>query len=128
MDRHSTIAAANAAVTRLLGGSPERLIGAKITELTPPDVASDLLQLLDQAVVRGEPVQFEDRREGRDWAVSIYPWMIPGQLTIEQAAAPDNVMWRVLVVMLVGTPILAPSLFYLYRVFKQSTLKSRNGG
>jgi cytochrome bd ubiquinol oxidase subunit II len=60
-----------------------------------------------------------------DWAVSIYPWLIPESLSIENAAAPANVLWTTVVVMAIGTSILAPSLIYLYRVFKGGLFGSR---
>lgn len=52
-----------------------------------------------------------------DYGGSIFPWMIPGRLSISDAAAPPVVLETTLVVMLIGTSILAPSLVYLYKVF-----------
>jgi len=53
-----------------------------------------------------------------DWALSIYPWMLPGQLSISDAAAPSEVLWTTLTVLAIGGSVLAPSLIFLYRVFK----------
>lgn len=52
-----------------------------------------------------------------DWATSCYPWMLPGQLSIHDAAAPSKVLWTTLIVMGIGGTILAPSLLFLYWVF-----------
>ena len=56
------------------------------------------------------------------WALAQDPYFLPGQLTLKQAAAPDAVLSVVLISMAVGTLILAPSLWYLYRLTLQGRL------
>jgi cytochrome d ubiquinol oxidase subunit II len=56
------------------------------------------------------------------WALAQDPYLLPGQLTLERAAAPDAVLSVVLISMAVGTLILAPSLWYLYRLTLQGRL------
>jgi cytochrome d ubiquinol oxidase subunit II len=50
------------------------------------------------------------------WALAQDPYFLPGQLTLRQAAAPDAVLSVVLISMTVGALILAPSLWWLYRL------------
>ena len=56
------------------------------------------------------------------WALAQHPYFLPGQLTLEQAAAPDAVLRVVVISMAVGALILGPSLAYLYRLTLQGRL------
>ena len=56
------------------------------------------------------------------WALAQDPYFLPGELTLEQAAAPDAVLGTVLGSMAVGALILAPSLWLLYRLTLQGRL------
>ncbi len=49
------------------------------------------------------------------WALAQNPILLPG-LTVEEAAAPDNVMWLLVVVILGGGLVLFPSLALLFRL------------
>ena len=50
------------------------------------------------------------------WALAQNPYLLPGQLTLDQGAAADAVLGAVLISMGVGALILAPSLWWLYRL------------
>ena len=52
------------------------------------------------------------------WVVSQYPFLVPPDLTIDGTAAPAITLRLTLVTLGLGTLVLAPSLLYLYRVFK----------
>ncbi len=52
------------------------------------------------------------------WGVSQYPYLIPPNLTIEQAANTPEMITTLLVAMLIGMAVVLPALFYLLRVFK----------
>ena len=52
------------------------------------------------------------------WALCQYPYVIPPDLTIAAAAAPDVTLDLVLAALGVGFVVLVPSLIYLFRVFK----------
>jgi cytochrome d ubiquinol oxidase subunit II len=52
------------------------------------------------------------------WAVGQWPYLVPPDLTILGAAAPDATLWLMLVVVAVGMALLLPSLYLLFRVFK----------
>jgi cytochrome d ubiquinol oxidase subunit II len=52
------------------------------------------------------------------WVVSQYPYLVPPDLTIASAAAPEITLRLTLLVLGLGTLVLAPSLVYLFRVFK----------
>jgi cytochrome d ubiquinol oxidase subunit II len=56
------------------------------------------------------------------WALAQDPYLLPGELTIEQGAADDAVLGAVLVAMAVGALILGPSLWWLYRLVLQGRL------
>jgi cytochrome d ubiquinol oxidase subunit II len=52
------------------------------------------------------------------WARSQYPYILPPDLTIAAAAAPDVTLRLVLGALALGAVVLLPSLYYLFRVFK----------
>ena len=52
------------------------------------------------------------------WTASQYPYLVPPDLTIEASAAPAITLEITLWALAGGTLVLAPSLFYLFRVFK----------
>ncbi|HEV8341014.1 MAG TPA: cytochrome d ubiquinol oxidase subunit II [Candidatus Binatia bacterium] len=56
------------------------------------------------------------------WALALYPFLVPPDISITEAAAPLNVLRPVLWGIAIGLLILVPSLLYLFRVFK-----GRNG-
>ncbi|HEX5635431.1 MAG TPA: cytochrome d ubiquinol oxidase subunit II [Gemmatimonadales bacterium] len=52
------------------------------------------------------------------WAFVQYPYLLPPDLTIANAAAPDVTLRLVLGALVAGLVLLVPSLFYLFKVFK----------
>ena len=56
------------------------------------------------------------------WALAQDPYLLPGELTLEQGAAADAVLSAVVISMAVGALILAPSLWWLYRLTLQGRL------
>jgi cytochrome d ubiquinol oxidase subunit II len=52
------------------------------------------------------------------WVVSQYPYLVPPDLTVAAAAAPEITLRITLWALVLGTLVLAPSLIYLFRVFK----------
>jgi cytochrome d ubiquinol oxidase subunit II len=52
------------------------------------------------------------------WALALYPYLVPPDISIATAAAPPNVLRLVLWGTAAGLLILVPSLLYLFRVFK----------
>jgi cytochrome d ubiquinol oxidase subunit II len=52
------------------------------------------------------------------WAASQYPHVLPPDLTLAAAAAPDGVLRLLLAALAAGAVVLVPSLVYLFRVFK----------
>jgi cytochrome d ubiquinol oxidase subunit II len=53
------------------------------------------------------------------WVLAQFPLLIPPDLTIDAAAAPDRTLEETLVVLVGGAVVLIPSLWYLLRVFKR---------
>ncbi len=56
------------------------------------------------------------------WAFAQFPFIVEPHLTLQNTAAPDNVLQLLLIALLAGFVILVPSLWYLYRVFKGETM------
>jgi cytochrome bd ubiquinol oxidase subunit II len=56
------------------------------------------------------------------WAVAQRPYLLPGHLTLEQAAASHRVLEAMLISLGVGFVILVPSLALLYRLVLQGRL------
>jgi cytochrome bd ubiquinol oxidase subunit II len=54
------------------------------------------------------------------WAAGQYPWMLQGELTIEQAAASRAVLQAVLGSLLVGALLFLPPLAWLLVLFQRS--------
>ncbi len=52
------------------------------------------------------------------WALGQFPYLVPPDLTIGAAAAPEVTLRLVLGALGVGAAVLFPSLYYLFRVFK----------
>jgi cytochrome d ubiquinol oxidase subunit II len=53
------------------------------------------------------------------WLITQYPYIVPPNLTLAQAAAPPATLRAVIGAISVGAVILFPSLWYLFRVFKR---------
>ena len=56
------------------------------------------------------------------WGFAIGPWLVPGEITIRQAAAPDGTLRLLLIVLGGGSLILLPAFAYLYLTFKRRNL------
>ena len=54
------------------------------------------------------------------WVLAQYPYLLPPDLTIAEAAAPPVTLRLVLIAICIGALVLLPSLFYLFRVFKSA--------
>jgi cytochrome d ubiquinol oxidase subunit II len=52
------------------------------------------------------------------WAAAQYPYLLPPTLTIDASAAPTRTLVLVLWALAVGSCVLFPSLYYLFRIFK----------
>jgi cytochrome d ubiquinol oxidase subunit II len=61
------------------------------------------------------------------WVGAQYPYLIPPDLTIRDAAAPAATLRLVLITLGLGVVILLPSLVYLFRVFKAAPSHSVRG-
>ena len=54
------------------------------------------------------------------WAAAQYPYVLPPDLTIADAAAGQATLVAMLVTLVVGSCVLVPALVYLYRLFQRS--------
>lgn len=73
VDPEGTIIMANETMARRLGKDIRELIGLCQYDFFPPDVARNRKKHYDRVVRTGEPVHFEDRREGRTFEISAFP-------------------------------------------------------
>ena len=53
------------------------------------------------------------------WVLAQYPLLIPPDLSIQRAAAPETTLRLVLIGIAIGGVILLPSLWYLFQIFKR---------
>jgi cytochrome d ubiquinol oxidase subunit II len=62
------------------------------------------------------------------WGLGQRPYLIAPDVTIAGAASPDGSLTIVLAALAVGTPLLLPSLYWLFRVFKAQRQDERPEG
>lgn len=73
MEPDGTFIHANETVARRLGTTVDKLIGISSYDFLPSEVASERKAFVEQVVQTGQPVRFEDVRNGRHIDNSIYP-------------------------------------------------------
>ncbi|MDQ4082268.1 MAG: cytochrome d ubiquinol oxidase subunit II, partial [Actinomycetota bacterium] len=56
------------------------------------------------------------------WALAQNPYLLPGELTLDEAAASDATLFALLLSVAAGMVILVPSLWYLYRLVLRGQL------
>ena len=54
------------------------------------------------------------------WAAAQYPFLVPPDVTVQSAAAPQVTLRLVLLALALGAVVLVPSMLYLFRVFKSA--------
>jgi cytochrome d ubiquinol oxidase subunit II len=59
------------------------------------------------------------------WAAAQYPYLIVDGLTLTQAAAPPRTLRLLLAALIAGVPVLVPSLYLLFRIFKPASSQAR---
>ena len=52
------------------------------------------------------------------WALGQFPYLLPPDMTVENAAAPASTLKLLLIALVAGLAVLVPSLKYLFKVFK----------
>jgi cytochrome d ubiquinol oxidase subunit II len=52
------------------------------------------------------------------WGLGLYPWVLPGQMLLAESAAPPVIAGPVLIVLLAGLAIVAPSYVFMLRVLR----------
>lgn len=55
------------------------------------------------------------------WAAAQYPYLVPPEITVESAKAPDNILWLLMVTIAGGSALLVPALLYLFYLFKSGS-------
>lgn len=51
------------------------------------------------------------------WAFSVFPYLIVGEMTVADAAAAESILAMTFYVLLIGSVLLFPSMYYLFHVF-----------
>ncbi len=62
------------------------------------------------------------------WGVAQFPYLVPPDLTVFNAASPEITLRLILIALLAGGLLLFPSLFYLFRIFKGEALFGSSKG
>lgn len=65
LDREGSIVLSNVALARALKQEPQAIVGRNAFSLLPPAVAAPRQALFEQVLSSGQPVRYEDQREGR---------------------------------------------------------------
>ena len=73
MDIDGTVLVANRTLAERLGTTVDDLIGARIYDFLPPDLATKRKAHANKAIRSGKAVRFEDERHGRIMANTVYP-------------------------------------------------------
>ncbi len=73
IDREGIVLDLNRGTAARMGRTPADLVGRKIFEFLPPDVAETRRAWAEQAIRGGRPVRFEDENRGRTFDNIIYP-------------------------------------------------------
>ncbi len=73
LELDSTIVTLNATAAERLGGSIEELIGRRCFDLMPPELAATRRAHGEKVVQTGQPVRFQDERDGRFTDTNAYP-------------------------------------------------------
>lgn len=73
MDRTGTILAANEQMAQRFGMTPQRIRGAKLSELLAPEVAARRMAHVQEAFATMRAIRFQDAREGIIFDHVIYP-------------------------------------------------------
>lgn len=73
MDSNGIFLAGNETISQRLGVRLEEMVGKSTLLFLPPDVAESRRLLTEQVFKTGEPLQFEDVRQGRHLFNSMYP-------------------------------------------------------
>ena len=56
------------------------------------------------------------------WGLALGPWLVPGEIAIRDAAAPDAALRLLLIVLGGGSVVLLPAFAYLYLTFKRRNI------
>lgn len=60
------------------------------------------------------------------WAAAQYPYLVPKLYTIEQAASEAAVLVPALIAIAIGSVVVVPAMWYLYKIFKADTFRGDN--
>ncbi len=76
------------------GRAPGELEGRNILELIPPEVRTGRRAALDQVAASGRPVRFEEEREGRTYAIRLFPLTGPDGVVRQIASFSRDITER----------------------------------
>jgi PAS domain S-box-containing protein len=82
IESDGTVVTLNETAARRLGGSVQELVGKSVYDFMPPDVAQPRKAHAEEVIRSGEPICFEDLKEGRFFQSCIYPvFLASGKVT-----------------------------------------------
>ncbi len=77
IDTQATILALNETSAQRLGKTRDEMLGHRLYDFFPPHVAKSRRKRVEEMIASGQPICFEDEREGRWFDFSIYPIFDP---------------------------------------------------
>ena len=73
IDTEGTVLAINNIAAQRLGKNIDEIIGSRIFDALPPDLAKERKKQGDEVIQSGKSIRFEDERDGKYFSNSIYP-------------------------------------------------------
>lgn len=73
VDTETRVLAMNQSMARSLGKTVAEVVGVKMRDLLPPEVADRRISMVRQVVETGQAVRFESERDGRSFITSLSP-------------------------------------------------------
>ncbi|MDY6966846.1 MAG: PAS domain S-box protein, partial [Halobacteriota archaeon] len=89
VDREGRFLSVNPAMAESFGLSVEELTGKRVFEVAPEEVARRRTEMVNRALDDGQPLIFEDERDGSYFHIIVVPVKIPGHKETVQVIARD---------------------------------------
>ena len=94
LDKEGIVHAANQIIRERLGTTKEEIIGKRLYDFFPPDVAETRRKKYNEVFNTGKPVRFEDSRAGMIFEQSVYPILDDGDQLIMVAVFANDMTKR----------------------------------
>ncbi len=72
-DRDGKVLQTNSVGAQRFHATPETLVGKRLDQIAPPDIAATRLAAIQHVSTSGQPAELLDEREGRSYQINFYP-------------------------------------------------------